>query len=260
MDDKLDFIANGYLAGNITPVAKDFDKKYSEYFNFLTSLNKCGQRLSYNLVYPRGDSSKIVSAMLYAHVLSTYQAIVLLSKKGMKHQVKILFRGLLEALFPLVAISKEASFVNRYLESDDIQSLKDMNSLISTCKKRKVHGKELENIKKLAKEQKKKNDASGPKKLTAQDAADAAELRHLYDPVYGELSSAAHATPRSLYNSLEPDVHDLEDLISLSAESLLFSIQAISKIFELEEDKEIKDNFSKLRELDEKHLYREQNL
>jgi hypothetical protein len=181
-------------------------------------------------------------------------------KKGMNHQVKILFRGFLEALFPLVAISKEPSFVNKYLESDDIQSLKDMNRLIKFHKKINAHEKEVENIKKLAEEQKKKNDTNGAKKLSLQDAADAAELRHLYDPVYGDLSSAAHATPRSLYNSLEPDVHDLEVLISLSAESLLFSIQAISKIFELEEDKEINDNFSRLRELDEKHLYREQNL
>lgn len=257
MDHELDFIENGFLAHNIKPIAKSFNKEYSEYYDFLTSLNKYGRRLSYDLVYPNGDSSEIVSAMLYTHVLSTYQAIVLLSKRGMKHQVKILFRSLLEALFPLVAISKEPSFVNRYFESDDIQSLKDMNSLISTCKKEKVHGIELENIKSLAEEQEKKNDAAEPRKISVQDAADAAELRHLYDPVYGEMSSSAHATPRSLYNSLEPDLHDLEDLISLSASSLLYSVQAISKIFELKEDKEINRYLSMLSELDEEYLYGE---
>jgi hypothetical protein len=71
----------------------------------------------------------IISAILFSKILSNFQALLILAKKGMITQTQIMLRCIFEPLFALSAISKANKYHIRLINSDECERLKALKKL-----------------------------------------------------------------------------------------------------------------------------------
>jgi hypothetical protein len=91
-------------------------------------------------------------AILFSRVLSTYEAALLVTQRGMKQQVETLIRCTLEPLFPLVATSGDHSFAYKLVKAEEHKQLSAINKLIGYKERNGIYHADLAVAKELAKE------------------------------------------------------------------------------------------------------------
>jgi hypothetical protein len=260
------FEKHGFLAEDDLSFVNALEDKYGSYLSICSELNEFSQKLQYELDIHNECNSEILSATCYSQVLSTYQAIVLISRKGMKQQFHVLLRCMLEPLFPLVAISKNSSFANALVEADEIERLKNINKYIRYCERNNIKSNDLSRAQKLKAKVAASNKAKNLKKITIYDSAKEAGLEKWYDILYSHTSSYLHATVSSLEDQLildenkqkimalknEPELDGFGDLYSTLIHCMLTAIQAVCSIFKLEEPAIIEKISATLMKLESK--------
>ena len=102
----------------------------TSWFSLCDDLDKLSHTVIFGLKINGNNSQQVLVALLYIKILSTFQAIVTLAEREMLNESKILLRSLLESVFALVAISKDAKVADRFIEDDHIQRLR----LLNTCR------------------------------------------------------------------------------------------------------------------------------
>ncbi len=256
-----DFERQGFVSESaksfLTLIKDRFGKLYYE----VLVVNEYCQQLQYKLNIQKENSDQIVAAVLYARTLSTYQALILASKRGMAQQVKMLLRCMFESLFPLVAIAENKGYSIDLITAEEVERLKSVNKLIRYKERIGEKDKVYNDSKKFAAEIKKIIEEKGIKKIGIADAAEKAGLIDWYDTAYSILSNTIHASMRSLEEHLhigsdgnlealknEPELECFDQLYTTAIESMLYAVKAIEKIFNREEDIFVESTSKRIRQ------------
>ncbi len=117
----MSFDKNGFLGKEVNDTVTKIHLKYTDLITFLKTLNKFSHEIQNRLTIDIKNSQEVICATLFIKTLSTFQAFLLISERGMKSQAEMLLRGLIESLFILVASSKSKDFVREYANQDLLQ-------------------------------------------------------------------------------------------------------------------------------------------
>lgn len=252
----------GFLADDFSFFTDEANAKHGDRISICKELSHLAWRFQYSLSIHNEYPPEIIGSILYMRVLSTYQAAILLSQRGMKHQVQMLIRCTLEPLFPLVAISNDINFVNSFVLSEEHERLKGINKLIKFKEKNKDDS-DIQELKNLAKAIRLKICVDDIKNINIYDCAQKAGLQDYYDTLYSFMSITVHSSPRSLEEAIEmdnekgsikelknePDLDSYDDHLSTLADCLLKAVSAISIIFKIDEPKFVQNITDNLRRL-----------
>lgn len=239
-----DFTKQGFLFQEATQVIKQLERDHGPLWAEARAVNESAQAFQYELEINKGSLVELLSAVMYARTLSTYQAFLIVVERGMMQQAKMLLRCVFESLFPLVAVSKDAAFAKKLLISEEIERLKGVNKLIRYWERSGDTDGELEEARKLAAQLKDELAKVGGKKLSIVDAAETAELVDWYDTVYSFLSNTVHASARSLEEHLcldadgaveavknEPSLEEASKLLVTGMESMFHALRAAAEVY-----------------------------
>ncbi|WP_243316895.1 DUF5677 domain-containing protein [Geothrix paludis] len=254
------FGEQGFLADEFSFFTDVVNVKHGELISICMELNKRAQAFQYSLAIHNEHPSEIICSILFSRVLTTYQGALLLSQKGMKHQIQMLIRCILEPLFPLIAISKELNFVNIFVLSEEHERLKGINKIIR-YKERNNDRDDLQELKNLADSIKQHILTEKIVSVSAYECAQKAGLQDYYDTLYSFMSITLHASPRSLEEALEmdpekvsikeiknePDLEMFDAHLTTLADCLLKAVLATAVIFGVDEPKFVQETIDQLQ-------------
>ncbi len=253
------FSDDGFLSiGPLTTIA-EIQEKYSIYLITATKVNRVAQRFQYTLKPNKGSLHELLAVSYYAHILSTYQACVMLMCKGMKFQVEMLLRCMLDYQYPLIAISEEPGFVDELVASDPHNKLSKLNKLERYYTRGKKNRRMAKKMKKSA--EKLKEDLEKVRELKSAEIARRAGYEDDYDTLYSFLSDTVHPSIATLEKLFiidgeeikeminEPIVVGTNDLFHIAINILFNSVKAIEKIFSLEKNVELEELVSRMNRL-----------
>ena len=115
---------NGFLSQDIARFTDKLLIKHQDLFTLACEVNRFSQEIMLNLNAHNEDLQEILSASLLIRCISHYQASIILSKNGMISDAKIIARALIEAMFILVAISKDYQVALDYVHEDEFRRKK----------------------------------------------------------------------------------------------------------------------------------------
>ena len=256
------FNEQGFLANDFSFFTDEANAKHGDLISICMELSHLAWRFQYSLSIHSQYPPETIGSILYTRVLSTYQAAILLSRRGMKHQVQVLIRCMLEPLFPLVAISNDINFVTSFVLSEEHERLKGINKLIKFKEKNKDNSG-IQELKELAKASKLKIRVDDIKNISIYDCAQKAGLQDYYDTLYSFMSITVHSSPRSLEEAIEmdtekgsikelknePDLDSYGDHLSVLADCLLKAISAVSIVFKIDKPEFVQNITDQLKRL-----------
>src|SRR6266403_2263325 len=109
---------DGFLAAEIQSVRERIRTQYRPLIALCYDLNTFGQQTKFALTPHADDGQRVIAAALLAKVMNDCQAAVVLVEFGMPLQAQTMLRSALEALFNLILVCKDASFVDEYTNRD----------------------------------------------------------------------------------------------------------------------------------------------
>lgn len=235
---------NGFLEGRIYGWIADHRDRYAVLFTAIRELNQeCHRFLDGRAVDVTSELHKTTS-VLFARLMELFQGMFMAVEHGMMSVGRILFRAHLEAFFYLMAIYRDPTFLEQYLDQLHVYRKTLVNRICkssapSLAALREVLDENLAlEIDKTVKEQ-------GIRRLTAEDAARRADLHAVYATAYAVLSGAVHTTAWNLESHLDyddeaqairgfkygPSDSDTEKLLGLAAMGMAEALETISSIF-----------------------------
>lgn len=198
----------GFLRVEAEAWKQQIRERSSGWFELAEATNEFCHRLLLKLEPHKNIGVEVLSAILFKRILCAFQAVVILTERGMFTEAKAQRRSMLEALFVLGGIWQQPELVSIYVRNDQHRRLKV-----------------YQNIKKLSKEARERfNVASddeiekhiaelsaatkGVQYLSVESFAQAAHLHDLYLSDYSVLSEVSHHVAKDLEQTLELNAHD----------------------------------------------------
>jgi hypothetical protein len=121
MNDVASFKEVGFLSEQCRHGDIASEIKQSGYYTVCNNLNKLGQTvLNHCHIHP-DDEKEVYLTLHFQRMISHFQSIVMMSERGMTHQVEIMTRCLLELLFNLVAYHQNDDLLEAMIMGDDDQ-------------------------------------------------------------------------------------------------------------------------------------------
>lgn len=236
-----DFITDGFLGLHESQLLGRIKTICPEELGVCLELNKISQEILYQLKIDNNNSVELVSSMLYIRLLATFQGAMAISFRGMESLMETMIRCCLEPMFPLIAISRNADFVEKYIDSDESRRIDALRSYNEYCKLSGNRDKMVEESAIMGKYVVK------PKKISVKECARNADLLEWYYTVYCNTSSALHASIHSFNSSCEidaksrrviaiknePTLDGHKEFYTCIAAILEMSTNAICEIFQL---------------------------
>ncbi len=243
-----DFSRRGFLAEDFEKAIDTKREEWHELYEIAIETSDYAWVLQSDLQVESSNLLHLVGATLFARTISVAQAFILLVPKGMKQELKVLIRCLLEPLFPLVAASKDEGFCRRFVASGEIERKKKLRGLLDLHAISPLDGLDPDEIESKIRESEEKIRQNEIKKVTVLDAARVAGLEDRYKSLYSLMSDTLHVSPKALEELMVlsedrrkvealqnlPDFSEHPDLLTTIIEGLLQAIVATSKIFNLE--------------------------
>ncbi len=249
-------VKNGFLGGYFSNRYKHIRSKYKDFYKLYENLNHFCHEVLKKLELHRNNKQEIIVCILFIKVLTIFQGIYLLTRKGMVNEAQILLRSMLEAMFIISAISKDNDFIERYVLSEESERNRLYKKIDGNPEWKAIV---TENIDELIAEQERLIKERNIKTLTIKEIAKRSGLYELHYPVYSILSKNVHATPDNIteYFTLDKD-GDIEkllygptdkDIIRVLHASMYYMVsilEIMNELFELNISKTL-DNFKKLQ-------------
>jgi hypothetical protein len=199
------------------------------------------------------DGQKVLSAILFRRILSSFEAVVLMAERGMHTEGMVLRRLMLEGLFVLGAIWQQPELVRTYVQNDQHRRRDIYKNLRKTSHESRrrlsawITDEELdEKINELEQATK------GVRYLSVEQFSQCAKLHDLYLTDYSLLSEPAHHLARDLERQITignddgiksviwgPESETPFDLLFPATDQMLMAAHVMSKMFRLD----IKENF-----------------
>jgi len=249
----------GFLSEEIQAWIDKHRGDYREWFALSESISSLGQKLMLLVKPPVDDGQKVLVTMLFSRILSHFQGIVLLTERGMVAEARSLLRGMLDATFAEIALSKHKNLVEAFVNDDFYQRIKCLNSFMALPKKiKKKHRIGNAKLKELAEDIQKEIDKKQIKPLTTEFLAQKAEMLGHYNTLFVLLSSSTHSRVKDLEQYLGdkdvtgldtlrwgPDVTNLDEILMPACDLLFIAARAVSNLFNgFELDKEFQDHWN----------------
>jgi len=238
-----DFDTIGFLSSDLDRLEDDIRSAYPDWYSLTMKVNTFCQRLQYDLEFRSDDANQVIAATLFARAVTTYQAFIILSKRGMPHQASMILRCLIECVFLLVAISKNPGYSRKIADSDQHDYKRSRKNLKQFLERHNPDHKGIGIIQDQIKETSQKIDENNCKPLKIRLIARDAGLEDWYDTVYCSLCEPVHSSIRSLEELLKfnnnqkitylenhPNTEDLGILFLTGSNIMLFAIEGISAI------------------------------
>lgn len=255
----------GYLSKQITQWIEKHRKEYSEWFKLCEDINIFAHSTMFKMTIHNKYLPDIIAASLYIRSMSNFQGVILMAERGMINEAKSLLRCLLECEFAIVSVDKDKNVTDQFVLEDQLQRRDYLKAYKRNRKSGVPHAadapsvEELDNLLHEIESEIKKNNI---KKLTKRDLAEKAGLLETYDSAYKLLSGTIHVNARDLEQYLElgeageiktlfwgPDVKEIDFILFTAAETMLFVLIGISRIFSLKFDEtweKIRDKYNSL--------------
>ena len=197
------FEKDGFLGDEISGWEGDFEKRYASKLQLSIEANRLAHRLIFSIQITSSELKDLLLSALLARQVSTFQAFILLARKGLIDQSEMLIRAIAESMFLVGAIRKEEGFAEKWVLSDEISRKR---SLVRLNDDRRRRGKPPDEtaVALIAELEKQIRDQS-IEKLSTERIAKLAGLESYYDTVYGFFSMAVHSSTRSLDKALQTD-------------------------------------------------------
>jgi hypothetical protein len=256
------FAESGYLSTEIDKCIKEIRNRYSEWLDLIESINRFGQELQYRLKVDVTDPQSLVCATLYARTLSTFQAAVLLSERGIAPQAQMLLRCMLESIFSLVAISKHKDMARQFIAADAVNRLKMFNK-VKTWKSEGLRELTRQRDTGVTKQEIEQDiEETDAKNISVEQMAIKAGLHDWYLTAYVIFSGSVHTSVRDLESHLavdeasntvsivnEPTIAELDKLLLTAAEGMLLVLQAVEKVFSVDTSQFVNNQYAELGRL-----------
>lgn len=121
MNDAASFREVGFLSEQCCHGDLATEIQQSSYYTVCKDLNKLGQSvLNHCHIHP-DDEKEVYLTLHFQRMLSNFQSIILMSERGMTHQVEIMARCMLELLFNLVAFHQHDDLLEAMTVGNDDQ-------------------------------------------------------------------------------------------------------------------------------------------
>lgn len=199
------FDTDGFLSDEISGWESDFVRRYAAKLDLSASVNRLAHKLVFSLEIASEDLRDLLLSSLLARQTSTFQAFVLLARKGMIFQAEMLVRALAESMFIVGAICKKPEFAEQWVLSDEVSRKKSLVRLNEDRRRRGEPPDEAATT--LIAELEKRIRDEKIEKLSTERIAKLAELQSYYDTLYGFFSMAVHSSTRSLDKALQTNEH-----------------------------------------------------
>ncbi len=259
------FNTKGFLAEDDQGFLATLKTEHGKYIQLCEELNEFAQKLQFALPVHGQNVTEISSALLFSRVLSNFQATLIVSFKGMRYQVDILTRCILEPLFPLVAISKDRSHSDDFVNTDACSRLRLIKNIIRYRERNGSDTTDLDRLKELKDSTEETINENGAKVIDKRMWSQKAGLEDWYDTVYSMASDTLHSSAMSLERALcldpskEGEIHAIDigpefetfdACYAVIANCLIHALKAVGRIFpRVVNKKELDDFESRLEKL-----------
>jgi len=256
---------SGFLSGQISQWIKKHRHENKLWFELCENLNQFSHSIMFDMVIHNEYPPEIIVSSLYVRAMSNFQGIIIMAERGMINEAKALLRCLLECMFTIVAIDKDKNVVYQLVLNDLFQRRDYLKAYKRNRGKGILKSGKVPSMKEIDKLLKKINNEikrSSVKKITIRNLAEKAGLITTYDSAYKLLSGTIHVNARDLEQYLEinesgeikkilwgPDVKEIDFILFTAAESMIFILNSISRLFSLkfaESWKSILNNYDSL--------------
>jgi len=240
----------GFLSPEIEEWIKKHRTQFEEYFVLCNKLNNLGQRAMLDISIHDKDGPEIILGCLLIRAMGDFQAVILLSERGMIPQAKAMLRCLIEVMFGIVAISKDKNYATDFIKASirqgmlEIEAYKKNVSWFTDEEKTKLkeRAEQIQTEKSLIGESK--------IRIRIEDTAKKAKLDKYYDSVYRGLSSSVHIDTRDLESahislnkeersgefSWGPDSKDMKMALLIACDVIFKAFDGIYKMLDTQEE------------------------
>lgn len=212
MADQSRFNDIGFLSTESTQNEVARQVTSSHYYELCKNLNKVAQSLLNDSVVHPDDKKEVYATLYFQRMLSHYQAILIMAERCMLHQVEIMLRCMLEALFSLVAFHENKEVFEALVLGDSSKRL-DLLRIIQQqqAAKSTFTEEELADLEKTI-NSKQEIDRDDFKTYVK---ADLAGMLHEYRTMYDKLSETVHSSLTSLEDDLIAD-YKTEEILGIN--------------------------------------------
>lgn len=121
MKDAASFKEVGFLSEQCREGDFASQIQQSGYYSVSNDLNKLGQSVLNQCHIHPDDEKEVYLTLHFQRMLSHFQSLIMMSERGMTHQVEIMTRCMLELLFNLVAYHQNDELLEAMIVGDDDQ-------------------------------------------------------------------------------------------------------------------------------------------
>jgi hypothetical protein len=183
-------------------------KRAPDWFELAEATNAFCHDLMLGCSPNKGSGQHMLAAVLFNRVLSAFQAVVLLTERGMFTEARVQRRSLLEALFVLGAIWQQPDLVPVYVKNHQHRRRDLYKHMRKISKEGRAAYPNLPTEEEIDKTLGEIDAAiKGVRFLGTETLAQAAKLHDLYLIQYTVLSGAAHHVPKDLDSGFDLDEH-----------------------------------------------------
>lgn len=242
---------NGFLDSNSSEVVLHVNHVHSEVLTYCKRLNNLAHRSLFSAKVSIDDAQQFLLAALIHKAITAYQALILLSERGMPSESQVVLRTLLEITFRVVAIAKDSDVGQTYIRQDEINRKKFINKLKLLGKSRPeaVVDEDMEGVLQTVLQNIKDQKIQEP---SPQWFAQKADLQDFYNSAYAVLCDSVHVNVRHLENAFNldnegelvglnygPSDKGLTQNVLTAAEALLLSLLAAYSLIHIDTAEEI---------------------
>jgi len=224
------------------------------WYSLSDDLDQLCQTIVFGLKLNADNNQQVLVASLYLKILSTFQAVLLLAEKEMLNESKTLLRSMIEAMFALVAISKDPALATRFIEDDHTQRLKlsisydDLPLKLKKSLKPRLTKMINSSLSGLNKPNSKTHDITP---LTVETLAKKAGLQEVYYSIYALLSGCnylrvyeleqyweGHTDSKTLLGLIHPDEKKTDAILFTAIKTVFLSLNGVIQTFDIKVPKE----------------------
>jgi superfamily I DNA and/or RNA helicase len=246
-----DFSRLGFLGQEIDEIMGSYLNENAAWYDFMQELNIFANEIRYKFDIKQDDPRTVIAAALFIKTTNSFQAIVLLSKKGLGVDASAITRSLMEVVFPLKILSQEEDFVYEFLLTEKVKQLKLINVILQDKESFSTIRDNTSEEHRDRLKQEVENDKA--RDFSVEELSKRAGMKVFYQLAYRHLSDDAHTTIWSLKKYLRTDevgniaeLDNGEQLFGFSnfrttALCLLIALDSVNDVFHLGFQQEIKE-------------------
>lgn len=247
------FAEEGFLSTAMGGFSQQCRRKFSEWFALCSLVNRYGIGIIPRMGYHPDNRQEYLCAALFLRVLSTFEATVILTKRCMLDEARMILRALMEALFALRAIALDAEMAEAFYQNNLNLKLKALHKYKDSHSDDEIpHGVDVD---KRVAELKEQVNVRGVSSVSVEKLARKAKLYDYYTSAYTVLSWTVHSNILDIASSymagrsddyiemvqLSPQMEEADKLLMSALECVVRALQSVNELFRLNAEEEIKD-------------------